>query len=276
MSIMVRILTNNHLCPILNLSKNHKEGNIMTSSDRQEEVLNLILTQKCTNVKELCAAVYASPATIRRDLRVLENKGFVRLQYGNIIPLAEVPKELSLELRQNQAKESKRIIARYSASLITPNANVILDSSSSALLMADYIPVDAGITVFTNCIKAAVRLCERNITVYLIGGKIDNKNFCADGAWTEEAVQSLHVDFFFFSSKAMDADGNISGQSEPGVHIRRQMLAHSTKQYFLCNSEKVGKKSTFLLCNAAQLTGLITEKEIPEIPGVNVLIVPGK
>lgn len=247
----------------------------MTSSDRQAEILNLILTQKCTNVKELCAAVYASPATVRRDLRVLEDKGYVRLQYGNIIPLAEVPRELSLALRQNQAKASKRVIAQYAASLITPNANVILDSSSSALLMADYIPADAGITVFTNCIKAAIRLCERNITVYLIGGKIDNRNFCADGAWTEAAVRSLHVDFFFFSSKAMDMDGNISGQSDPGVHIRRQMLAHSAKQYFLCNSEKVGKKSTFLLCNASQLTGIITEREIPEIPGVTVLRVPG-
>lgn len=248
----------------------------MTSHERQNEILNLILTQKCANVKELCAEVYASPATIRRDLRILENKGFVRLQYGNIIPLAEVPKELSLELRQNQARESKRMIARYAASMITPNANIFLDSSSSALLMADYIPVDAGVTVFTNCIKAAIRLCERNITVYLIGGKIDNKNFCADGAWTEEAVCSIHVDFFFFSSKAMDSDGNISGQSEPGVHIRRQMLAHSAAQYFLCSSEKVGKKSTFLLCNATQLTGIITEKEFPEIPGVNVLIVPSK
>lgn len=248
----------------------------MTSADRQEEVLNLILTQKCTNVKELCAAVYASAATIRRDLRVLENKGFIRLQYGNIIPLAELPHELSLALRQNQAKESKRSIARYAASLITPNANIILDSSSSALLMADYIPTESGITVFTNCIKAAIRLCERNITVYLIGGKIDNKNFCADGAWTEEAVQSIHVDYFFFSSKAMDYDGNISGQSEPGVHIRRQMLSHSSKQYFLCSSEKVGKKSTFQLCNAAQLSGIITEKEITEIPGVKILTVPSE
>ncbi len=248
----------------------------MTSADRQEEVLNLILTQKCANVKELSAAVYASPATIRRDLRVLESKGFVRLQYGNIIPLVEIPSALSLALRQNQAKQSKQAIARYAASLITPNANVILDSSSSALLMADYIPADAGITVFTNCIKAAVKLCERNISVYLIGGKIDNKNFCADGAWTEEAVRSIHVDFFFFSSKAMDTDGNISGQSEPGVHIRREMLCHSNKQYFLCNSEKVGKKSTFVLCNASQLTGIITEKDISEIPGTQVLIVPVK
>ncbi len=248
----------------------------MTSSARQEEILNLILTQKCTNVKELSAAVYASPATIRRDLYVLENKGFVRLQYGNIIPLVELPRAQSLALRQSQAKESKRTIARYAASLIPPNANIILDSSSSALLMADYIPAESGITVFTNCIKTATRLCERNITVYLIGGKIDNKNFCADGTWTEEAVRSIHVDYFFFSSKAMDQEGNISGLSEPGIHIRRQMLSHSAKQYYLCSSEKVGKKATFLLCNASCLTGIITEKEIPEIPGVNVLQVPAK
>ncbi len=248
----------------------------MTSSDRQEDILSLILTQKCTNVNELSAAVYASPATIRRDLRVLESKGYVRLQYGNIIPLAEIPKELSLALRENQAKESKRRIAKYAASLIAPNSNIILDSSSSALLMAEYIPAETGITVFTNCIKAAVRLCERDIDVYLIGGKIDNKNFCADGAWTEDAVRSIHVDYFFFSSKAMDGDGNISGQSEPGVHIRRQMLSHSVKQYFLCSSEKVGKKSTFFLCNAAELTGIITEKQIPEISGAAILEVPAE
>lgn len=154
------------------------------------------------------------------------------------------------------------------------DANIILDSSSSALLMVDYIPADSGITVFTNCIKAAVRLCERNITVYLIGGKIDNQNFCADGAWTEDAVRSIHVDYFFFSSKAIDMAGNISGQSEPGVHISRQMLSHSAKQYFLCSSEKVGKTTTFHLCNAKELTGIITEKEIPEIPGASIIIVP--
>lgn len=246
----------------------------MNQSDRQAEILNLVLHEKCSNVKELCNAIYASPATIRRDLHVLEQKGLIRLSYGNIIPLSELPREHPLAFRENQSKEAKRNIARYAASIITPNSSIMLDASSSALCMADYIEPESEITVFTNCIKTATKLCEKNVSVYIIGGKINNKNLVTDGSWTEESVSSIHVDYFFFSSNAINENGDISGLSESGVYMRRHMISHSAKQYFLCNSEKVGRKSTFLLCNARDLTGVITDADLSHIPDINILRVP--
>jgi DeoR family L-fucose operon activator len=243
-------------------------------AERQEEILDLILRDKCSNVKELTSVVYASPATIRRDLRELESKGLVRLQYGNIIPLAEARKELPLAFRENQSKESKRNIARFAASLIAPNSSVMLDASSSALYMADYIQPDAEITVFTNCIKTAIKLCENNVTVYIMGGKIHNRNFVTSGSWTETNVESIYVDYCFFSSKALDTNGDISGESESGVNMRRCMIERASKQYFLCNYEKVGKKSTFLLCNASKLTGVIVDGDLSDMPNINAIRVP--
>lgn len=141
----------------------------MNRTNRQSEILQLIQSEKCSSVKELCAAVYASPATIRRDLHAMEADGLIRMQYGNIMLMTEKPRELPLAFRENQAKESKRAIARLAASMIPANATVMLDSSSSALYMADYISSDCGITVFTNCFKTAVNLCENGITVYFMG-----------------------------------------------------------------------------------------------------------
>lgn len=246
-------------------------GTLVKREDRQNEIMELIQQDKCTTVKELCAAIYASDATIRRDLHILEQKGLVRLLYGNIVPLTGKHSELPLAFRENQAKEAKRIIARYAAGMILPNTSVILDSSSSALFMADYINPDHGITVFTNCIKTAIKLHERNVTVYLIGGKMSSKSLLTCSAWTLDTIRQIHAEYLFFSAQSMSGDGYIAGESDYGTQIRRCMIGQAKKQYFLCNAEKVGKTSTFNLCHAGQITGVIANADLSDIPGIRFI-----
>ena len=240
----------------------------MKQEDRQQQILELIQQEKCSTVKELCSAVYASDATVRRDLHTLEQKGYIRLVYGNILPLNRKYGEMPLSVRANEAKEAKRIIAKYAASMIRPNSSVLLDSSSSGLYMADYINPDQGITVFTNCIKAALKLYERGITVYQIGGLISHKSLLTSSAWTLDTIRRIHADYLFFSAQSLSNDGCIAGESDYGTQIRQCMIEHAQEQYFLCNAEKVGKHSTFSLCNASDLTGVIANTDLSFIPGV--------
>ncbi len=238
----------------------------MTQSERQEAIFTLIQRKECCTVKELTSMIYASPATIRRDLHALEHRGLIRLQYGNILLMTEKSNHLPLELRSNQEKEPKRAIARYAAGLLPANTSVMLDSSSSALYMADYIKPDRGITVFTNCIKAALKLSENKVRVYLMGGMLDDTQSVTNGAWTLENISSINVDYLFFSSRAMDDQGVISGQTQTGIQMRKYMIAHSKKQYFLCNSEKTHQSHTFHLCNTSSLTGVITDTDLSYLP----------
>ena len=243
----------------------------MNIENRQKEILNLILQEKCTSVKELCSMVYASDATIRRDLHALEQKGLIRLLYGNIVPLTEQPRELPLAFREQQAKEAKRAIARYAASLIPPNASVLLDSSSSAMYIADYINPEHGITFFTNCIKTAIRLYEKNIRVFLLGGMIDTKNLVTSSAWTLNTIRELNADYLFFSAQSLTTDGSIAGVSDTGVQIRQYMIRQANRQYFLCNAEKIGTTSTFMLCKSTDITGVITNTDLSFIPDIHFI-----
>lgn len=243
----------------------------MNQEIRQNEMLDLIREGKCSSVKDLTQALYISPATVRRDLHELESKGLVRLLYGNIVPLTEGTHDLPLAFRQNQAKAIKREMGRKAASLIPNGSTVMMDASSSALAMTDFISPDNDLTIFTNCIKTALKLSENSVTVYLIGGRIDNTNYVTRGAWTENSVNSINVDYFFFSSKAMDENGIISGASEPGVNMRKQMIRCSKYSYFICNAEKIGERSTFTLCDAHEISGVITNASDFSIPDVNII-----
>lgn len=213
--------------------------------------------------------VYASDATIRRDLHALEQKGLIQLLYGNIIPLSEKSHDFPLAFREHQAKEAKRAIARYAASLIQPYASVLLDSSSSAMYMADYINPDHGITVFTNCIKTAIRLHEKSIKVFLLGGMIDTKSLVTNSAWTLDNIRAVNADYLFFSAQSLTADGCITGVSDIGILIRQYMIRQASRQYFLCNEEKIGTTSTFMLCKTSDITGVITNTDISFIPDIS-------
>lgn len=243
----------------------------MRKEQRQNEILELVQQKKCSTVTELSAAVFASEATVRRDLHALEKKGMVRLLYGNIVPLNKNPSELPPSFRANQAREAKRRIAQYAASMIQPSSSVLLDSSSSALYMADYISPEHSITVFTNCIKTALKLHERGVTVYLIGGMVASDSPVTNSAWTLETLRTLYADYLFFSAQSLGGDGCISGISDSGTQLRQYMIERTRQQYFLCNSEKVGTASTFSLCNAADITGVICNADLSFIPHVNFL-----
>ena len=240
----------------------------MTQTERQETIYSIILEKEYCNVKELCTLVYASPATIRRDLHTLERKGLIRLQYGNIT-LATAPEgNLPLALRTNQERDAKRLIARYAANMIPANATVFLDSSSSALYMADYVRPGRSITVFTNCISTAMKLSENKVEVHLMGGCLSDSQFVTEGPWTLENIMSLNTDYLFFSSRYLDDQGNITARTLPGAQLRQYMIEHSKKQYFLCTSEKLNKTATYHLCRVQNLTGVISDTDLSHIPDV--------
>ena len=236
---------------------------------RQNEIIELIKSGKCSNVKELCSQLYVSPATVRRDLRALEKKGAVLLSYGNVVLSSAEERALPLTFRAAQSKESKRKIAQYAASLIEPNSSVLLDSSSTAMNIADFIPPNMGISVFTNCIKTAVTLCEKGVDVYVLGGKMDQRNYITQGSWSIDNIDAINVDYLFFSAQTLDDSGLISGVCELGIHQKKHMIAHAKKQYFLCTSEKLGKRSTFTLCHTSAITGVIADSDISHIPNTN-------
>ena len=60
-----------------------KQGRIMLYFERQKKILELIKKHECVTVEFLCERIFASPATIRRDLaQMFENNLITRVRGG--------------------------------------------------------------------------------------------------------------------------------------------------------------------------------------------------
>lgn len=71
----------------------------MLKEERQQHILNLFYENGKVAVDELAELFQASKDTIRRDLTVLEEEGFVKRVYGGAIP--DKHPALAIDARKN-------------------------------------------------------------------------------------------------------------------------------------------------------------------------------
>lgn len=245
----------------------------MQKAARQRDILTLLKERQCSNVRDICREIYASPATVRRDLREMEQAGLLRTFHGGVMPVEDRGKEVPLLVREQEGKDAKRRIACAAAALIPFGASVLMDASSTAMYMAGFMDPEREITVFTNGLRTAAALCERRIRTYCLGGEVGPLSMVTTGSLAEAGLSMIHVDMLFFSSQAMNMQGMITDNSERESQLRREMIRHARQSYFLCHSEKVGRQMLYTVGQAGELAGVLSDGDLSGIPGVRGILI---
>ena len=234
-----------------------KRGDFMLSFERQEQIISCLQAGGCMPVKALAAAIFVSEATIRRDVAELESRGLVRRVYGGVMLSSYKNEVVPVDIRDSANSAEKEQAARQAAALIGDNETVIFDSSSTVRRICKHIRGRKNLTVITNNLRVCNELKDTEVTVYCTGGVLKQRRECFMGSYAVEFLASVQADSVFFSCQGISEDGVISDSSEEEVALRRCMIARAKKQYFLCDSSKLGVSRTFSLCNAADLTAVI-------------------
>ncbi len=220
-------------------------------------LIRLIEENGFATVKYLAKVTFTSESTVRRQLTELENMGLIKRSYGG----AEIRKDninTPIELRLQKNHKAKDAIARKAAEFIYDNETVFIDGSSTCLHMGQYLSAKKGLTVYTYAAELCAILAVHGINVYCLGGRYDKVSKVFTGEYAIKMIESIYFDAFFFSDSGF-CDGIISDYSESETHMRRALLAQSARKYFLCDSEKFGKRSPYILCTEKDVDGIITE-----------------
>lgn len=220
-------------------------------------LLRLIEENGFATVKYLAKVTFTSESTVRRQLTELENMGLIKRSYGG----AEIRKDninTPIELRLQKNHKAKDAIAKKAAEFIYDNETVFIDGSSTCLHMGQYLSAKKGLTVYTYAAELCAILAAHGINVYCLGGRYDKVSKVFTGEYAIKMIESIYFDAFFFSDSGF-CDGIISDYNEAETHMRRALLAQSARKYFLCDSEKFGKRSPYILCTEKDIDGIITE-----------------
>lgn len=231
----------------------------MENTERQEQILNYLLLNHFASIDEIAQNIYASGATVRRDIQKLEQKGFVKAVYGGVVLAEYSHSAVPISIRERKNSVAKEQIARKAAMLIQDNDTILLDSSSSCKRICKHITNRKNLTVFTNNLGVCNKLQNTNISVYCTGGILKNKSDLFSGYFTEEFLKHVNVDLVFFSASGLLENGDIVDYSEAGAFIRRLMLSRASKSIFLCDSSKFNNQHSFKICNVSDVSQIISD-----------------
>lgn len=235
----------------------------MLAFERQKNVLEYLEKHQSATIRELAAAVYASEASVRRDVERLEAEGYVERIYGGVLLAKYKNSVVPVQLRDSSNSAGKELAAQKAAKMIKDGDTVILDASTTAFRICNYIKDRKHLKVITNNLRVCQELSAyTEIQVYCTGGYYVGSSGCFLGSSAERFLGGIRADILFFSAQGIGADGTITDVSEQEISMRRVMLQHAKDRYFLCDGSKFGITKPFVLCNAEELSGVISDIEL--------------
>lgn len=231
----------------------------MENLDRQQMILDYLYYSHFASIDEIAKSLYVSGATVRRDVKILEQKGFIKSVYGGIV-LSEYSNEVvPVSMRDRENADLKEKIALQASELIHDNDTVIFDASSTVRRICRHIKNRKNLTIITNNLRICEELKDSDITVYCTGGMLVPKRDCFLGHYAQEFMQQITASTVFFSSQGVLENGDIVDSSEEEIALRKVMLQRARNKIFLCDSSKYGKEYPFTLCNCSDITQIISD-----------------
>ncbi len=234
----------------------------MLAVTRKANIKEIILEKKSITVLELAKLFSVTEETIRRDLKQLEDEGFLTRTYGGAFIQDGVGNNVDLTIRETAYTENKQNIAEKCRDIIKNGDSIFLDSSTTALQIAKAVK-NMRLTVASNSLLIINELCEKeNIHLITLGGTYlpDDKAFC--GNITLKNLEQYYFDKVFMSCRSLSMEHGITDSHEPTASIRQNLIKRGQKIYIAADFSKFGKTSFITISDFAPITGLVTDKSL--------------
>ena len=96
----------------------------------------------------------------------------------------------------------------------------------------------------------------------MLGGKALRGMPVTSGAYTEEVLERISVDFAFFSSYGIDQNGIVSDPSEEENKLRLLMMRSAACSVLLLDRTKLGRTSIHRLCSVHDVDVFLTNDDV--------------
>ncbi len=208
----------------------------MYQQERMDEIMRILKKNHYVTVDYLVNEIKYSPASIRRDLTLLQKQGLVKRSYGGVSLRNE--SYTPFRFRLHNMKEAKNAIAKKAASLVNDGDVVFIDSSTTSQYVGHFLINKKGLTIVTSNMTLATYMYEHGIQTFCTGGRVSAYPGALGGELTYQGFSMFNADIAFFSTGGIDVDGNIVARCELSRRKIDNLREHSKKLVCLCGSDK--------------------------------------
>jgi DeoR family fructose operon transcriptional repressor len=240
----------------------------MLPGERRNEILELLRLNRAITVKELCDALEASEATIRRDLSTLESEGKLERTHGGAILNSDIymDNEENYQKKESLYSVQKAAIAVKAFEFIKENDSIVLDSGTTTLELARLIgKSDLKITVITNSTTVLSLLTNNpNVDLIVLGGKVRLNTLATVGSIATETLKRLNANKVFLAINGINLTNGLMTPDIEEADIKKAMISSSLERFVLADHSKFKKMAMCQVAPVSMVDYIITDKEVDQ------------
>lgn len=243
--------------------------------ERRNNIMILLQKLGKIDVDTLAYEFNVSAITIRRDLQNWEDLGAVARFHGGA---KLVQSMVDLENDNMTNEKYKHAIAKFAAQYIEDGDTIFINTSSTALLVIQYI-VNKRVVAVTNNAKALLLKYDPLISIVLTGGEVRNPKESLVGDFAISAIKKVSANKCFLGCSGITSKDGLTTSIMQESSINEAMMDRTTgPKFILCDYTKVGNKHSFSYGNVRDIDYLITDinaddEELDNIKDMNVEVV---
>ena len=234
----------------------------MLSQQRQNKMFEYIKVHKSVQVNQLSDNFGISPSTVRRDLREMEESGWVNRVHGGAV-LVETGIEMPIHLRSAEYSLEKQRIGKAAAELVEDGETIIITSGSTTEAMLPHLIEKQELTIITNAVNIAYRLGNNpNMDIIVLGGWLRQSEYTLLGHLTLQCLQDLQASKVFHGVYGISSEHGLTGTYLPEVQTDRAIFAAAKDIIILADSSKFDKVGPVRLATINDIATVITDTHV--------------
>ncbi len=226
---------------------------------RQEEILKILSNRGKLSVQEFTARLGVSEVTVRKDLSILEEMGFLVRTRGGATLAADKNLIRPYTVRRKEHLDAKKAIARKAREFIREGDTIYLDSGSTAVSLASLLR-DMSLRVVTNSVDIVLALADSpGVAAYCIGGSYRKDAGSFIGPIALESLKNFQIDTCFMGATGFSSEGLFSSQNILESEVKKQAMRVSRRRIMLVDGSKYGIAAFSVFARPEDVNVLITD-----------------
>lgn len=211
-------------------------------------------------VAALAGELAVSEASVRRDLRLLEERKLLTRTHGGAVA-SGVLYELPMRYRGGQNYEAKRAIAvRATALLPADTVSVGLNGGTTNTEVGRALADRGNLRVVTNALNIATELAVRpNIEVAVCGGSARAASYELVGPMAEQTLAGINLDVVVLGVDGVSATAGFTTYHEVEANTNRALVRAAERTIVVADSSKIGKRMFAKIVDVAAVSDIVTD-----------------
>jgi len=228
---------------------------------RLDKILRILSSERKASVADLTEKLKVSPATIRQDLTVLENGGFLKRVHGGAV--LNESDDISHRMAINYG--IKVNIAKKAAEFVKEGDTIFVESGSTNALFVKEISGIKDISIITSNAFIARSVDQgKGCSVILIGGVFQQESEGIVGNLAKICIENLNFTKVFLGIDGFTMDTGFTGRDMMRADIAAKIVERGKEIFILTDSTKFGRINLSRYCNLEDVDCIITDSALSD------------